>query len=83
MVPEEAVVRNSNPFEGADAFNPATRLLPRRFLWSAVAIILLGEAVYLSILLAGPSEQWFRASGPLLMSLVSLTAGLLLARGNA
>ena len=83
MVPEEAVVRNSNPFVGADAFNPATRLLSRRFLWSAVAIILLGEAVYLSMLLAGPSEQWFRASGPLLMTLVSLTAGLLLARGNA
>ena len=82
MVPQDAVVRNSNPFEGADAHNPTTRLLSRKFLWSTVAIILLGEAVYLSLLLTGPSEHWFRASGPVLMTLVSVAAGLLLARGK-
>ncbi len=83
MVPEDAVVLKSSPFEGPDFNNPATRLLSRRFLWSAVAIILLGEAVYLSILLTGPPEHWFRASGPVLMTLLSLSAGLMLARGKA
>ena len=82
MVPEDAVARNSSPFEGADAHNPVTRLLSRKFLWSTVAIILVGEAVYLTILLTGPSEHWFRASGPVLMTLVSLVAGWLLARGR-
>jgi len=82
MVSQNAVARNSNPFEGPDAHNPATRLLSRKFLWFVVAIILLGEAVYLAILLTGPSEHWFRASGPVLMTMVSLAAGWLLARGK-
>lgn len=82
MTIEDAVVLNSNPFEGPDANNPATRLLSRRFLWSAVALVLLGEAVYLAVLLTGPPEQWFRASGPVLMTLVALAVGLLLARGK-
>ena len=83
MVPEDSVISSPNPFEGADAHNPAIRVLSRKFLWSTVAIILAGEAVYPAILLSGPPEQWFRASGPVLMVGVSLLAGFLLARGKA
>lgn len=44
--------------------------------------VLAGEALYLAILLTVSPEPWFRASGPVLMSLVASAGGCLLSRGK-
>lgn len=68
--------------EGEDVYNPLSWAPSKVFLRYLVWTVLAGEAVYLAILLTVSPEQWFRASGPVLMTLVALAGGYLLSRGK-
>ena len=65
-----------------DSSNPVSWAPSKAFLRYSVWAILAGEAIYLAVLLTASPEQWFRASGPILMTLVALTGGYLLSRGK-
>jgi diguanylate cyclase (GGDEF)-like protein/PAS domain S-box-containing protein len=76
------LVRMSQPRPGEKTHDPVTWEPSRAFLRNAVWCILLGEAVYLFVLLRYTPEQWFRASGPVLMTIVGLAGAYLLRRGS-
>ncbi len=82
MTRQDANEMHAQGREREDVYSPLTWAPSRMFLWSAVWTILAGEAVYLAVLLLTTPEQWFRATGPVLMTLVALVGGYLLQLGR-